>query len=137
MGAKILGCELIINDNVQHKDEPWFKDRESILEYLKERTDIFWRNIEDHTSRMDDQKEINDIKYNIIVPFYNAEKWITKCIRSIKSQRYNNFQCTLIDDMSTDQSAACVEGLIKDDDRFKLIKNEQKNLEKTDGERPT
>jgi len=29
--------------------------------------------------------------------------------------------------MSTDQSAACVEGLIKDDDRFKLIKNEQKN----------
>lgn len=125
--AKILGCELIINENVQHKNEPWFNSRDSILEYLKERTNVFWGAVEEAALKVDTIDKNYDIKYNIIVPFYNAEKWISKCIRSVKNQRYNNFQCTLIDDMSTDQSAACVEKLIKNDSRFKLIKNKQKN----------
>jgi hypothetical protein len=125
--AKILGCELIINENVQHKNESWFGSRDTILEYLEERTKVFWGAVEDTTSELDVNDGHYNTKYNIIVPFYNAEKWISKCIRSVKEQRYGNFQCTLIDDMSTDQSAVCVERLIKDDNRFKLIKNEQKN----------
>jgi len=40
--AKLLGCDLIMNDNVQHKDEQWFSTQESCLEYLKNRTDVFW-----------------------------------------------------------------------------------------------
>lgn len=41
--ANLLGCDLILNDNVQHKDEDWFSTRNSCLEYLKNRTNIFWR----------------------------------------------------------------------------------------------
>ncbi len=40
--AKLLGCDLILNDNVQHKDEEWFKSIDSCLEYLKNRTNVFW-----------------------------------------------------------------------------------------------
>ena len=40
--AKLMGCELVINDNVQHATEDWFDDRESILSYLKENKKKFW-----------------------------------------------------------------------------------------------
>ena len=40
--AKLLGCDLILNENVQHKDEEWFLTPESCLEYLKSRKDVFW-----------------------------------------------------------------------------------------------
>lgn len=46
--AKILGLELLLNDNVQHKDEAWFKDKspEDIVAYLRNRGDFFWKHIE-------------------------------------------------------------------------------------------
>ena len=43
--AKLLGCQLEINENVQHKDETWFsKDYTEIVEYLKSRPSYFWEN---------------------------------------------------------------------------------------------
>jgi len=46
--AKILGCKLILNENVLQKDEPWFKtdDIESILKYLEGIPGRFWDIIE-------------------------------------------------------------------------------------------
>lgn len=42
--AKMLGLELELNDNVQHKDESWFTGSiEQAEEYLKNRADHFWR----------------------------------------------------------------------------------------------
>ncbi len=43
--AKLLGCELMINENVQHADEAWFAtdDLESIDAYLRATADRFWR----------------------------------------------------------------------------------------------
>jgi glycosyltransferase involved in cell wall biosynthesis len=42
--AKLLGCELILNDNVQHKDEEWFAtdDIQSINDYLYASPGVFW-----------------------------------------------------------------------------------------------
>ena len=43
--AKLLGCELQTNENVQHRDEEWFnKPNEEIIKYLKTRKDYFWMN---------------------------------------------------------------------------------------------
>jgi glycosyltransferase involved in cell wall biosynthesis len=64
--------------------------------------------------------------FKIIVPFYNVEEWIKICTRSIKAQNYNNFQCILIDDVSTDKSAEIAEREISGDDRFVLVRNEEK-----------
>ena len=85
--AKLLDCELILNDNVQHKDEPWFIEKEKIIPYLKSRPLAFWEEI---TLRAHKNLNISLIKnqkdnnFKIIVPFYNAEKWVSKCIRSLK-----------------------------------------------------
>ena len=129
--AKLLNCDLIMNDNVQHKNESWFQSKETTLEYLKQRTEVFWNEVEEIASNVlllpklhKDKDE--EIKFNFIVPFYNCEKWITKCIRSIKRQKYKNFTCTLIDDVSIDQSSDIIEKVIKDDERFTLIKNLEK-----------
>ena len=43
--AKLLDCELIINENVQHATEKWFSDKESAFSYLKGRTQLFWNEI--------------------------------------------------------------------------------------------
>jgi hypothetical protein len=46
--AKLLGCELILNNNVQHQNEAWFNESyENIMNYLKSRTKIFWNSLKD------------------------------------------------------------------------------------------
>ena len=40
--AKLLGCELILNEYVQHKDEAWFNTQDSCYEYMKSRPQEFW-----------------------------------------------------------------------------------------------
>jgi hypothetical protein len=44
--ARLLGCELILNNLVQHKDEDWFTNDGDCLNYMSERTSTFWRNYE-------------------------------------------------------------------------------------------
>ena len=41
--AKLLGCDLRLNDYVQHKNEPWFiSDYKECVDYLKGRSEVFW-----------------------------------------------------------------------------------------------
>ena len=64
--------------------------------------------------------------FKIVVPLYNVEKWIKICIRSVKAQSYKNFECILMDDMSSDKTAEIIEREIQNDPRFRLIKNTDK-----------
>ena len=64
----------------------------------------------------------------IITTFYNAEKYIQKCILSLKVQTYKDFKCYLIDDMSTDNTVSYIKPLITNDDRFVLITNTEKKF---------
>ena len=41
---------------------------------------------------------------SVIVPVYNVEKYLNRCIESILGQSYKNFEVLLIDDGSTDSS---------------------------------
>jgi hypothetical protein len=128
--ARLLNCDMKLNDNVQHRHEEWFSNKELALQYLKGRTSVFWQNIEKIASQQLGTPELNSIatntKYKFVVPFYNCEKWIKKCIKSIKNQNYKNFECVLIDDISTDNSAKFVKKEICNDKRFKLIQNKNK-----------
>lgn len=45
-----------------------------------------------------------NLRFSIVVPIYNVEKFLDQCIRSILSQRYNNYELILVDDGSTDHS---------------------------------
>ena len=44
------------------------------------------------------------ILISVIVPIYNVEQYVEKCIQSIVNQTYKNIQILLIDDGSTDHS---------------------------------
>ncbi len=66
------------------------------------------------------------MKIIIMTTLYNAEKYIKKCIDSVKCQSFKNYKMVITDDMSTDNSSNIVKELIKDDDRFVLIENQKK-----------
>ncbi|MGN0660114.1 MAG: glycosyltransferase family 2 protein, partial [Oscillospiraceae bacterium] len=44
----------------------------------------------------------NDAKISVIVPIYNVEKYLEKCIVSIVNQTYKNLEIILVDDESPD-----------------------------------
>jgi hypothetical protein len=125
--AKLLGCDLILNDNVQHHSEPWFETKESCMEYLRNRTKVFWDELESEFDYLPKRFSESEQRYIFVVPFYNAEDFLPKCINSIKRQQHKNFKCLLVDDMSTDNSARVVNELIKDDSRFIFKQNKEKS----------
>lgn len=61
---------------------------------------------------------------SIVIPCYNVESKIIKCIDSIKAQTYKEYNCYLIDDGSKDNTAIFIKEAIKDDDRFEYVYKE-------------
>lgn len=60
-------------------------------------------------------------KVSILIPFYNVEKYINQCLKSIANQTYADFEVILVDDGSTDTSYEIVEQYLLKDNRFKCI----------------
>lgn len=54
------------------------------------------------------------MKFSIIMPIYNVEKYLEKAIKSVLSQTYKDFELLLIDDGSTDNSACIAQNYTKD-----------------------
>ncbi len=67
-------------------------------------------------------------KLSIVVPVYNVQQYIERCLESIKNQTYMNFEVILVDDGSTDQSAEICQAYVKADKRFKYYKKENGGL---------
>ena len=65
---------------------------------------------------------------SIIVPFYNAEKYIEKCLKSLIHQTYTNVEIILIDNMSTDESLSIVEKYSKEDARIILLREQRQGV---------
>lgn len=59
------------------------------------------------------------MKYSIIIPVYNVEKYIRKCLESIYNQTYSNYEVIIVDDGSEDNSKLVIDEYIKKDNRFK------------------
>ncbi len=58
---------------------------------------------------------------SVIVPVYNAEKWLNRCIDSILGQSYKNFELILINDGSRDASGEICDDYAKKDKRITVI----------------
>lgn len=61
------------------------------------------------------------MKISIIVAIYNVEKYIYRCIDSLLSQSYKNFEIILVDDGSTDKSGSICDDYAVRDERVKVI----------------
>ena len=62
-------------------------------------------------------------KVSVILPVYNAEKYLNEAIESILKQTYTDFELLLINDQSTDNSKAICEEYSKKDNRIILLEN--------------
>lgn len=61
---------------------------------------------------------------SIVVPVYNAEKFIEKCLNSIHTQSYTNWECIVVNDGSHDNSGIICDKYSKIDHRFKIVHKE-------------
>lgn len=66
----------------------------------------------------------NNPKLSIIVPIYNAEKYIDNCMRSIYAQSFSDYEIILVNDGSADNSAAICREYQKKDSRVTYIEKE-------------
>ncbi|MDR3258498.1 MAG: glycosyltransferase family 2 protein [Fusobacteriaceae bacterium] len=67
----------------------------------------------------------NNSLISCIVTSFNSEYTIIETLISIKNQTYPNWECVIADDGSRDNTVAVVRKFIENDNRFKLIVNEQ------------
>lgn len=61
------------------------------------------------------------MKFSIILPIYNVEKYLSECIDSILKQSFKDFELILVDDGSTDSSPQICDDYAEKDNRIKVI----------------
>ena len=61
---------------------------------------------------------------SIIVPVYNGEKSIERCLRSIQNQSYTNIEVIVVNDGSTDHTEKVIKKYVEEDARFHYIKKD-------------
>lgn len=61
------------------------------------------------------------MKFSIIVPVYNADKYLQKCIDSLLNQTYGNFEVVFVNDGSKDNSLNILKQAEKNDSRIKVV----------------
>lgn len=65
----------------------------------------------------------NEIKVSVIIPIYNVEKYLEKCIQSVQEQTLKEIEIILIDDGSTDSSLRICHKYARKDNRIKVYSN--------------
>ena len=92
-----------------------------------EKNIISWRCIVNNSHFKNIQKSLIDIggiklcKVSIIMPLYNAEKYVLQTIESMQNQTFQDFELIIVDDCSNDRSIDIVENI--DDSKIRLYKN--------------
>ena len=75
-------------------------------------------------------------KVSVIVPVYNMEKYLHRCVDSILTQTFTDFECILVDDCSTDNCSLICDKFAEQDTRIRIIhniKNEGSSLARKTG----
>ena len=75
------------------------------------------------TSTCHGQAVIQHPLVSVVMPAYNAEKYIGEAIRAVQSQTYTNWILLVIDDCSTDHTVDVVQAFVNTDDRIRLFRN--------------
>ncbi len=65
---------------------------------------------------------------SVIIPVYNAEKYLDRCLESVVGQTLSDFEVLLVDDESTDGSAAICERFAARDDRVRIFRQKHSGV---------
>ena len=68
------------------------------------------------------------VKVSVIIPAYNVEGYISRCIDSVKNQSYSDLEIIIINDGSTDKTGDVINELAKFDDRIIILHQENKGV---------
>lgn len=71
---------------------------------------------------------MSELNISVVLPVYNAEKYLDEAIKSILNQTYTNFEFIIINDGSTDSSLEIIKKYKNQDDRIILITRENRGL---------
>ncbi len=90
-------------------------------------------------------KDNHPFLFNILIPVFNAEKYIEKCLNSVIKQSYKNFQVQIVDDCSTDSTYERAASICEHHRNFRIFRNSRRlgalnnivDLFKTNIEEPT
>lgn len=63
----------------------------------------------------------SNVKLSVVVPVYNTEVYLPRCVESILSQTYSNIEVILVDDGSTDKSPEICDRFSQEDRRVRVI----------------
>ena len=63
------------------------------------------------------------MKFSVIVPVHNSEKYIYECLESLRTQTFCDFEALIIDDYSRDKTLEVVNEFLKADSRFVLLQD--------------
>lgn len=66
-------------------------------------------------------------KVSVIMPNYNAEKYISRCINSVLNQKYENIELIIVDDGSNDESCRIIERYSKEHENIRTIYQQNLN----------
>ena len=58
---------------------------------------------------------------DVIIPVYNVEKYIERCVKSLLNQSYSDYRIILIDDDSSDSSGEICDRLAKENEKVRNI----------------
>lgn len=59
--------------------------------------------------------------FSIVIPVYNVEKWLSRCVNSVLGQDFIDFEVVLVDDGSSDNCPAICDRFAKSDNRVRVI----------------
>ncbi|MGW2374087.1 glycosyltransferase family 2 protein [Kitasatospora sp. NPDC001683] len=67
-------------------------------------------------------------RLSVVVPIYNVERYLGECLDSIAAQTFEDFECVMVDDGSTDDGPVIAKAYADRDRRFRLVQQENKGL---------
>lgn len=67
-------------------------------------------------------------KISVVIPVYNTEKFLEKCLNSVINQTFNDFEVICINDGSTDNSESVLNSFAKQDNRIKIINQQNRGV---------
>ena len=69
-----------------------------------------------------------EIKTSVIIPCYNHGKFLSEALKSVSNQTFQEWECIIIDNGSTDNTKEVTDQFIASDKRFKYIRTEQSGV---------
>ena len=98
---------------------PFYKDNFNRVNDIKVQKDLLYRA---KIKKLLKSKKLNH-KISVIIPVYNVEKYLKRCLDSVINQTYKNLEIICINDASNDNSKCILEQYSKKDIRIKLFDN--------------